>query len=75
MASAAGTITAAMALVVILAATASANKKEKVVLPDYVWKAKTVLVMILPDAGEPTDDPFANRRSQEEVEKALMKWV
>ena len=74
MASAAGTTTAAMALVVILAGMASANKKEKVVLPDYVWKAKTVLVVILPDAGEPTDDPLANRRAQEEVEKALMKW-
>jgi len=74
MASAAGTTTAAMALVVILVGMASANKKEKVVLPDYVWKAKTVLVVILPDAGEPTDDPFANRRAQEEVEKAFMKW-
>jgi hypothetical protein len=38
-----------------------------------VWKAKTVLVVILPDAGEPTDDPLANRRAQEEVEKAFMK--
>jgi hypothetical protein len=67
----AGTTTVVMVL--ILAGMASANKKEKVVLPDYVWKAKTVLV-VLPDAGEPTDYPFANRRSQEEVEKALMKW-
>jgi hypothetical protein len=74
MANAAGTTTAAMALVVILLGMASANKKEKVVLPDYVCKAKTVLVVILPDAGEPTDDPFANRRAQEEVEKAFMKW-
>ena len=70
----AGTTTAAMVLVVIFAGMASANKKEKVVLPDYLWKAKTVLVVILPDAVEPTDDPSANRRSQEEVEKALMKW-
>ena len=74
MACAAVTTTGAMVLVVILAGMASANKKEKVVLPDYVWKAKTVLVVILPDAGEPTDDPLANRRAQEEVEKALMKW-
>ena len=68
------TTTAAMALVVFLAGMAGADKREKVVLPDYVWKAKTVLVVILPDAGEPTDDPLANRRAQEEVEKALMKW-
>jgi hypothetical protein len=74
MATAAVTATAAMALVVILAGMAGANKKEKMLLLDHVWKAKTVLVVILPDAGEPTDDPFANRRAQEEVEKALMKW-
>ncbi len=53
---------------------AGAKKKEKVVLPDYVLKAETVLVVILPDAGETIDDPMANRRAQEEVEKALMKW-
>jgi hypothetical protein len=67
-------ITAAMALVVMLVCMASAKKKEKVYLPDYVLKAQTILVVILPDAGEPMDDPFANRKAQEEVEKAFMKW-
>jgi hypothetical protein len=71
----AASITVALAAAVVMAASASgAKKKEKVYLPDYVLKAKTVLVMILPDAGEPTDDPLANRRAQEEVEKAFMKW-
>jgi hypothetical protein len=65
---------AAIALVLMAAGVTSAGKKEKVVLPEYVLKAKIMLVVILPDAGEPTDDPFANRRAQEEVEKALMKW-
>ena len=37
-------------------------------------KAKTVLVVIMPDAGEPIDDPSANRKAQEEVEKAFLKW-
>src|SRR5208283_1693204 len=65
----------AMALGVALAAgTATAKKKEKVLLPDFVLKAETVVVLILPDAGEPMNDPFANRKAQEEVEKALMKW-
>ena len=74
MARVAGAGAAAIALVVMATGMASAGKKEKVVLPDYVLKAKTMLVVILPDAGEPTDDPLANRRAQEEVEKALMKW-
>jgi hypothetical protein len=75
-----GTIAAAatmiaMALVLALAAgMASAKKKEKVLLPDFVLKAETVVVLILPDTGEPMNDPFANRKAQEEVEKAVMKW-
>ena len=64
-----------MALALALAAgMGSAKKKEKVLLPDFVLKAQTVVVLSLPDAGEPMNDPFANRRAQEEVEKALMKW-
>jgi hypothetical protein len=74
MARVAEVIVAAMALVVMLAGMASAKKKEKVFLPDFVLKAQTVLVVILPDAGEPMNDPFANRKAQEEVEKALMRW-
>jgi len=53
---------------------ASAQKKDKVHLPDDVLNAKTVLVVILPDAGEPIDDLFANRKAQEEVEKAFREW-
>lgn len=65
---------AIIALAIAAAAAVSARKKEKVYLPDYVLKAQTVLVVILPDAGEPIDDPTANRKAQEEVEKAFMKW-
>jgi hypothetical protein len=64
------TITVAMALVSVV----SARKKEKVVLPMYVLKAQTVLVVILPNSGEPMDDITANRKAQEDVEKAFMKW-
>jgi hypothetical protein len=64
-----------MALALALAAgMGSAKNNEKVLLPDVVLKAQTVVVLILPDAGEPMNDPFANRKAQEEVEKALMKW-
>jgi hypothetical protein len=68
----AGAITSAMALVVL--ATAQNKDKEKVLLPDYVLKAQTVVVLILPETPEPMNDPFANRKAQEEVEKAIMKW-
>ena len=74
MAGVVGTVSIAVSLLAISAGVASANKKQKVQLPDYVLNAKTVLVVILPDAGEPMDDPFANRKAQEEVEKAFMKW-
>jgi hypothetical protein len=65
---------AIMAAYAVVVGVGNAKKKDKVVLPEYVLKAQTVLVVILPEAGEPMTDPFANRKAQEEVEKALMKW-
>lgn len=65
---------AALALAVAALSNASAKKKDKVYLPAYVLKAQTVLVVILPDSGEPLNDITANRKAQEEVEKAFMKW-
>jgi len=53
---------------------ANAKEKDKIGLPTDVLKAQAVLVVILPEAGEPLSDPTANRRAQEDVEKALMKW-
>ncbi len=66
----AAAVTAAIALVV----SETPKDKEKVLLPDYVLKAETVAVLILPDTPELMNDPFANRKAQEEVEKAMMKW-
>lgn len=61
-------------LVLALCLVAGAKDKKKVTLPyDLLW-ARTVLVVIAPDAGEPLNDPSANRRAQEDVERALMKW-
>jgi hypothetical protein len=50
------------------------KKKDKFVLPEILLKAETAVVIIEPDAGEPMNDPTANRNAREEVEKALMKW-
>ncbi len=64
-----------LVLALLLASSpAPAKKKEKHVLPDFVLKAQTVVVVIQPDAAEPLIDPQANRKAQEEVEKALMRW-
>jgi len=65
---------AMMAAIAVVVGVGNAKKKDKVVLPEYVLKAQTVLVVILPEAGEPMTDQFANREAQEEVEKALMRW-
>jgi hypothetical protein len=50
------------------------DKKNKPQLTADVLRAQTVLVMISPDAGESLEDPAGNRRAQEDVERALMKW-
>jgi hypothetical protein len=50
------------------------KKKEKPVLPEVLLKAQTVVVIIEPDAGEPMNEPTANQKAREEVEKALMSW-
>src|SRR5258708_7994041 len=63
--------TAAAAALVVFA---SARNKDKMLLPEYVLRAETVAVVILPDTAEPLNDPFANRKALEDVEKALMTW-
>src|SRR5438552_1710170 len=51
------------------------DKKEKrPELPEDVLRARTAMVVIAPNAGEPLKDPQANARAQDDVEKALMKW-
>jgi hypothetical protein len=53
---------------------ASAKDKKKQVLPDIVLRAQRVYVTIAPDAGEPVNNPMANRTAQQDVEKALSRW-
>ena len=54
-------------LLLLLVPLADAKNKKKQVLPDYVLKAQTILVVIHPDAGEPLTNPMANRTAQEDV--------
>ena len=66
-------LSALLALALLAGAPAFAKDK-KPVLPEYVLRAQTVLVVIDPDAGEPLDQPNANAMARENVEKALLEW-
>lgn len=61
-------------LVLVCTSLAIAGNKKKILLPAYVLKARTVLVLIDPTAGISMTSPLANKTAQEDVEKALMKW-
>ena len=61
--------------VLLLGCLVAAGKdKKKVLLPADVLEARTVLVVVDPDAGMAIDAPNANRTAREDVEKALMNW-
>src|SRR5271156_5177829 len=61
--------------VLLLSCLAAAGKdKKKVLLPADVLHARTVLVVVDPDAGVDVQDPNANRTAREDVEKAIEKW-
>ena len=67
-------IRASLTVVFLLTAiTASADKKKNL-LPARVLQARTVLVLIDPDAGISVSDPAANKTARDEVEKAILKW-
>ena len=61
-------------LILLFASLAVAGNKKKIVLPAYVLKAHTVIVLIDPDAGINPEAPLANKTAQEDVEKAIAKW-
>ncbi len=63
-------------LLLTLAAVApvAAKDKKKLILPYDILQARTVLVLIDPDAGLSPTDPNANRNARDSVEKAIMKW-
>jgi len=64
-----------LVLLAIPSTVFSKDKKEKQSgLPEDVLRARTVMVVIAPRAGEPLKDPQANARAQDDVEKALLKW-
>jgi hypothetical protein len=66
---------ASIVLVLILLVTPGfAKDKNKKTLPDDVLRARTVAVLIDPDAGVSLDNPRANQNAQKDVETALLNW-
>jgi hypothetical protein len=54
--------------------SATAKDKKKIVLPSDVLQARTVLVLVDPNAGVAIDAPMANRKAQQDVVNALLRW-
>jgi hypothetical protein len=65
---------ALLAACLLLAAPGFAKDKPKVILAADVLNARTVAVVIDPDAGVSLDDPQANRVARADVENAFQKW-
>jgi hypothetical protein len=65
---------ALLCLLLLFTSLAVAGNKKKVILPSYVLTARTVVVLVDPNAGISASSPLANKTAQEDVEKALMKW-
>src|SRR5579864_1641708 len=61
-------------LTALLCTAATAKDKKKPMLPEDILRARTVRVVIDPDAGEPLDQPYSNANARDAVEKALMEW-
>jgi hypothetical protein len=69
-------VPALLALILLFSSQAIAKDKDKkkYLLPADVLHARTVLVVVSPEAGTSATDPNGNRIAQEEVEKAIMGW-
>ncbi|HEY6374742.1 MAG TPA: hypothetical protein VIX90_04380 [Edaphobacter sp.] len=61
--------------VILLAASSGfAKDKTKPTLPAYVLSARTITVIVDPQAGMSVDNPQANQVAQKDVETALLNW-
>jgi len=61
-------------LIPLLLVSGYAKDKKKQLLPNNVLHARTVLVVVHPDATEPLTNLTANRDAQHAVETAMEKW-
>ena len=63
-----------LGIVTALACAGFANDKKKPTLPATVLSARTVAVMVDPDAGVSADYPLGDKTAVEDVEKAFANW-
>ena len=63
-----------VSLLIVSSLVAFGKNKKKVVLPADILQARTVLVVVDPDAGLVPEAPNANPTARNDVEQALMKW-
>jgi hypothetical protein len=63
-----------VSVLVLWCLVGAAKDKKKNLLPADIVEARTVLVMVDPNAGIVAEHPNANRMAREDVENALMKW-
>lgn len=63
-----------LAAVLSLTSFLHGKDKKKLVLPTYVLDAKTVAVVVDPDAPISATHPNDNKQAADDVEQALMKW-
>jgi hypothetical protein len=65
----------AVSLAALLALPAAqAKNKEKAPFPPTILAARTVSVIIDPQAGISAEDPFVNQTARKDVEAALLNW-
>lgn len=66
--------TLVVSMLITCSVLAAGKNKKKVLLADDVLQAKTVLVVIDPQAGMAVEDPSANKIARNEVESAILNW-
>lgn len=64
----------AFSLLLLCCVLAAGKGKKKVLLPEDVLQARTVLVVVDPEAGMAIDDPNVNNTARNDVENAILKW-
>ena len=68
-------ITLALLAILTISGFASAKEKQKKSpLPLTVLNAKTISIIIEPEAGRSLENPLANQTAQKDVEAAILKW-
>jgi|SRR5579863_6736799 len=64
----------AISLLLVCSIAAPGKNKKKILLPVDILQARTMLVVVDPQAGMAIDSPNGNRIARDDVERALLNW-